>query len=118
MITREEVLEALRPITDPEMHLSIVDLGLIYDIIVTAAGAGTGGGEGVEGKDGEGVGLEVRMTLTSPMCPYGPLLYQQVSDVAGNLPGVRETRVELVWEPPWDPSTMASDEAKDLMNIW
>jgi len=102
MLTGDEVLEALRPISDPEIGLSIVDLGLVY---------------GADFEE-EGKKLTVRMTLTSPMCPYGPMLVGQVQDVIGCLPGIEEARVALVWEPPWDPRIMASDEAKDTLNIW
>lgn len=102
MLTSEQVMEALKPVQDPEIRLGIVDLGLIY---------------GVEFQE-DGKKLVVRMTLTSPMCPYGPMLMAQVQDVINCLPGPEEARVELVWEPPWDPRTMASDEAKDVLKIW
>ena len=80
---------------DPELHLGIVDLGLIY---------------GVE-FDGNGT-VKVQMTLTTPACPVGPLLQAQVHSAVLRLPGVKEARVELVWTPPWDPRTMASDDVK------
>jgi metal-sulfur cluster biosynthetic enzyme len=102
MLSKEEVLEKLKPVVDPEMQIGIVDLGLIYDAIV-----------GNEGKS-----VEVKMTLTTPMCPYGPMLVGQVRDLLGAIPGVEECRVDLVWDPPWDPRTMASDEAKDQLMIW
>ena len=102
MLTQEQVLEALKPIVDPEIRLSIVDLGLIY---------------GADVRD-DGRKLTVRMTLTSPMCPYGPMLLGQVQDVINCFPGVEEARVDLVWEPVWDPRTMASDDAKDVLKIW
>lgn len=101
-LTKDVVFEALRPIIDPEIRLSIVDLGLIYDVHVA----------------GEGKFVEIRMTLTTPMCPYGPMLMTQVQDVANTLPGVQDAKIVLVWEPPWDPRTMASDFAKDKLNIW
>jgi metal-sulfur cluster biosynthetic enzyme len=101
-LTKESVLESLRPVIDPEIRLSIVDLGLIYDVILS----------------NEGKSCEIKLTLTTPMCPYGPMLLTQVQDVANTLPGVEDARVTLVWEPPWDPRTMASDHAKDKLNIW
>ena len=101
-LTKESVLECLRPVIDPEIRLSIVDLGLIYDVILS----------------NEGKSCEIKLTLTTPMCPYGPMLMTQVQDVANTLPGVEDARVTLVWEPPWDPRTMASDYAKDKLNIW
>ncbi len=102
MLTGEQVMEALKPIVDPEIRLSIVDLGLIY---------------GVDFED-DGKKLTVRLTLTSPMCPYGPMLISQVQDVISCLPGIAEAKVSLVWDPPWNPREMASDEAKDALNIW
>ena len=102
MITKEAVLELLRPIMDPEIQIGIVDLGLIYDVSI-----------GNEGKK-----VEVKMTLTALGCPYGPMLLAQVEDAIRLLPGVEETNVSLVWDPPWDPRTMASDEAKDQLMIW
>jgi len=101
-LTKEVVLEALRPVIDPEIRLSIVDLGLIYDVHVS----------------GDSKWVEIKMTLTTPMCPYGPMLMTQVQDVANTLPGVQNAKITLVWEPPWDPRTMASDYAKDKLNIW
>lgn len=93
--TEKEVREALRPIQDPEIHFSIVDLGLIYGVQSSSDGT-----------------VRVQMTLTSPACPVGPLLQAQVQSAVLRLPGVKEARVELVWNPPWDPRTMASDDIK------
>jgi metal-sulfur cluster biosynthetic enzyme len=102
MITEQEVLEKLRPIQDPEVHISIVDLGLIYGVDV-----------GEEGKK-----LNVRMTLTSPMCPVGPELVAMVKATAESIDEVDEATVEMVWKPAWDPKEMATDDAKDMLGIW
>jgi metal-sulfur cluster biosynthetic enzyme len=102
MLTKEDILDALQPVVDPEMGIGIVDLGLVYDVEV----------------EDEGKKLQVKMTLTTPMCPYGPMLVGQVEDVLRATPGVEEVEVSLVWDPPWDPRTMASDEAKDKLMIW
>jgi nitrogen fixation NifU-like protein len=101
-LTEAAVLEALRPVVDPEIGLSIVDLGLVYGADVDAAKRH----------------VTVRMTLTTPACPYGPMLFEQARQAAKRIPGVEEAVVVLVWEPPWDPKTMASDVAKDAMGIW
>ena len=101
-LSPETVLEALRPVVDPEIALSVVDLGLVYGADVDPA-AGR---------------VVVRMTLTSPGCPYGPALMRQVEEAARGVPGVKDAKVELVWTPPWDPKTMASDMAKDVLGIW
>ena len=58
------------------------------------------------------------MTLTSPMCPVGPELMTMVKATAEMIDGVDAADVQMVWEPPWDPKTMASDDAKDLLGIW
>ena len=102
MLTKEAVLEKLKPVVDPEMGIGIVDLGLVYDVVI----------------EREGKSVAVQMTLTTPMCPYGPMLVGQVRDLLGAISGVEEYRVDLVWDPPWDPRTMASDEAKDQLMIW
>lgn len=102
MISEQEVMERLRPIQDPEVHISIVDLGLIYGVDITD----------------EGKKLNVRMTLTSPMCPVGPELIAMVKATAETIDEVDEATVEMVWKPAWDPKEMASDDAKDLLGIW
>ncbi len=101
-LTKEHVLEALRPIQDPEIFLSIVDLGLIY---------------GVDLAD-DGKKCSVRMTLTGPGCPVGPQILAAVHNTVSRLPGVTEPDVQLVWDPPWNPVVHASDEAKDTLGIW
>ena len=96
----EEIRDAIKAVEDPEIGISIVDLGLVY---------------GVENVDGD---VSVTMTLTSPFCPIGPLLISQIETVVEELPEIKSCKVELVWSPPWDPKTMASDDAKDLLGIW
>jgi metal-sulfur cluster biosynthetic enzyme len=100
--TKESVLEALRPVHDPELMISIVDLGLIYDVDVSA----------------DGKNLEVKMTLTSPGCPIGPELMAAVDHTARLVPGVQDVHVQLVWEPAWDPTKMASESAREQLGIW
>src|ERR1700730_2082058 len=95
MPTEAQIRDIIRPIQDPEIHLGILDLGLIYGVQSEPNGT-----------------ARVRMTLTSPACPVGPLLQAQVHAALLKLPGVKEAKVELVWDPPWDPRTMASDEIK------
>lgn len=95
-----ELLEWLRPVQDPELFLSLVDLGLIYK---------------VEVKDGK---ASVEMSLTSPGCPAADYLVQEVAKRMKEYPGVTEADVKVVFEPKWDPRTMASDEVKDRLGIW
>lgn len=97
----EEILETIKSVEDPELRMSIVELGLIY---------------GVEIDDG-GV-VTVDMTLTSPACPVGPMLQGQTYHVLMQLDGVEDVEVNLVWEPPWDPKTMASDDVKLMLGVW
>lgn len=101
-VTREQVFEALKPVQDPELRLGVVDLGLVYDAEI-----------GQDGRD-----VTVKMTLTSPGCPFGPMILSTVHEVVALIPGVENVQVELVWEPPWNPAAMASDEVKDILGIW
>ena len=103
MPTREEVREALKDVQDPELHLGIIDLGLVYDIDVS----------GPENGD-----VAVTMTLTSPMCPVGPMFRQSVLDKVESMPGVQSAQVDITFDPPWDPREMASDDIKLMLGIW
>jgi metal-sulfur cluster biosynthetic enzyme len=103
MPTVEQVREALVDVQDPELHLGILELGLIYDIAV-------------DGENGEHV--NVMMTLTSPMCPVGPMFKKSVEDKVLSIEGVKDANVEITFTPPWDPKTMASDDVKVLLGIW
>lgn len=101
MVTVDGILSAIQPIKDPEMGFSIVDMGLIYDIII--------------GSENE---VTVEMTLTSPMCPMGPQIIAAVKDVASNVKDVKKVDIALVWNPPWDPRTHANDDVQAMMGIW
>ncbi len=101
MPSKEEILARLEPIEDPEIRVGLVDLGLIYDIEFPA-----------EGK------VKVSMTLTTPGCPYGPKLVQDVKNAILDMDGVSDVNVEIVFEPPWNPVEMASEYAKDVLGIW
>ena len=103
MATVEQVREALREVNDPELNLGILDLGLVYDIAV-------------EGERSEHV--TVTMTLTSPMCPVGPLFKQSVEDRVKAIDGVESVTVDITFTPPWDPREMASDDVKVMLGIW
>lgn len=100
-LTQDQVMEAIAPVKDPELHLGLVDLGLVYGVLI----------------DNEN-NVEVTMTLTSPMCPIGPELSSMVKDAVLKLDGVKDVTVEIVFDPPWDPHEMASDVAKDELGIW
>jgi len=103
MPTQEEVRDALRDVQDPELHMGIIDLGLIY-------------GVAVDGPRNENV--TVTMTLTSPMCPVGPMFKEAVESKVRSLEGVEQANVEITFTPPWDPRTMANDDVKMQLGIW
>ncbi len=95
-IAEEAVKEALTGVNDPEIGMNIVDLGLVYDILI-------------DGDDH----VKVEMTLTSPGCPLGEVIAQQV-DAAVRGVGAKSAEVEIVWSPPWTPEMM-SEEAKERL---
>jgi metal-sulfur cluster biosynthetic enzyme len=98
MATRDEVIEALRQVEDPELGMDIVDLGLLYDVEVA------------------GPRVKVTHTLTSMGCPVGPMIQENVDQVVRALPGVEDVDVELTWDPPWSPEMM-SDDAKFILGF-
>jgi len=95
----EQVIDQLRSCYDPEIPVNIYELGLIYDIDVTA-----------EGK------VDVRMTLTSPMCPVAGSLPPDVEARIRSIPGVTDAKVEVTWEPPWGPEMM-TEAARLQLNM-
>jgi metal-sulfur cluster biosynthetic enzyme len=102
-IAEESVYAALRQVTDPELFVNIVDLGLIYEVNV----------EEVDGRSN----IAVKMTMTSPACPAGPELVQDVRDVLLDIDGVEDVDVEVVMTPPWTPDRM-TDEARDELGMF
>jgi metal-sulfur cluster biosynthetic enzyme len=101
-ITEERVREALRPVNDPEMDLSILDLGLVYGIDI----------------DEEEKSVKLTMTLTSQMCPAGPEILAASEMAVRRIPEVEDVDIELVWTPPWDPRKHCSEEGKAYLGIW
>ena len=97
----ERVIMTLKTIYDPEIPVDIYELGLIYDVVVN-----------------DDASLYIKMTLTSPGCPAAGYLVEQIRKRMEEHPQVKECKVELVWDPKWDPKTMASDEAKEELGIW
>ena len=102
-----QIRDALIPVEDPEIHMGIVELGLIYGAKIGAADKKT-----------EGETVTVQVSLTSPACPYGPMLLAQIHNALAKIPGVRDVNVDLVFDPQWDPRTFASEEAKDKLGIF
>ena len=100
--TYEELRDKLAEVQDPEINMSIVELGLVYDI---------------EFSKDDGT-VTVTMTLTSPGCPLGPVIRGEAYAKLKELPGVKDVDVNIVWNPPWDPRTMASEDVKMMLGIW
>ena len=98
--TVEELREKLAEVKDPEIGLGIVELGLVYDVAYD---------------DGD---VLITMTLTSPGCPLGPVIRGEAYAKLKELPGVNDVDVQIVWNPPWDPRTMASEDVKMQLGIW
>ncbi len=98
MPSKEEVVEALRQVEDPELGMDIVELGLFYDAEV------------------EGPHVKVQYTLTSMGCPAGAMIQEDIERVVGEIPGVEDVSSELTFEPPWSPEKM-SDDAKFILGF-
>ncbi len=98
MVTKEQVYEALQDCYDPEIPVNIVDLGLVYDVEVADDT------------------VEVKMTLTAPGCGMGGMIAANAESLIREIPGVKDASVDLVWDPPWDPSRI-SEEARQKLGI-
>jgi FeS assembly SUF system protein len=96
----DDIIAALKTVYDPEIPSDIYELGLIYKIDVA---------------DDRAVAIE--MTLTTPNCPSAQELPTMVENAVASVPGVGQVKVDIVWDPPWDPSRM-SDEARAVLNMW
>jgi len=99
-LQEDVVWENLRTVVDPELGVSIVDLGLVYGVEIQADN-----------------NVQVEMTLTSPACPVGAVIQAQAHSAVKKLPWVKEVNVKLVWSPRWDPRLMASEDAKMELGI-
>ena len=94
---QQSVMDALATIFDPEIPVNIVDLGLIYDVIVTEDGV-----------------AEIKMTLTAPACPVAGAIVEEVAQKAGHVSGIAKAHVVLVWDPPWSPDRMTEAAKLEL----
>ena len=95
------ITEAMRPVQDPEMGIGIVDLGLIYDIDID-----------------DDASVTIKMTLTTPACPYGDTLIGLAKLATEQVKEVTRVEMVIVWDPIWNPEEMCSDLAKDQLGIW
>ena len=96
----DDIVAALKTVFDPEIPADIYEIGLIYKIDI-----------------GDDRAVTVDMTLTTPNCPAAQDLPKSVENAVASVPGVGEVKVNVVWDPPWDPSRM-SDEARLTLNMW
>jgi metal-sulfur cluster biosynthetic enzyme len=103
-LTADDVKNALRNVVDPEIHMNVVDLGIIYGVELRPDGKGRHA-------------AVIKATLTTPACPYGPMLLGRMREEAAALPDVSDVEIDLVWDPPWNPRTMASPEARLQMGF-
>jgi metal-sulfur cluster biosynthetic enzyme len=90
-LTEEDVYEVLEEVIDPELGLDFVSLGLVYDVNI------------------EGSEIYVTFTLTTPACPIGPQVSEQMREFVGDLPGVTAVHPKMVFDPPWSPEMMTED---------
>jgi FeS assembly SUF system protein len=96
----DDIVGAIKTVYDPEIPADIYELGLIYKVDI----------------DDDHM-VHIDMTLTTPNCPSAAELPAQVENAVAGVSGVREAKVNIVWDPPWDPSRM-SDEARSVLNMW
>lgn len=96
MVTREEVLEVLKNVYDPEIMMNIVDMGLVYRLDVTPEK------------------IEIDYTLTYPGCPAGDMISNEIIATVQDFSRIKDVKANLVWDPPWDPNRM-SEEARISM---
>ena len=98
--SEEQVLEALKSVVDPELGINIVDLGLVYEVVVSPGGD-----------------VDIQYTLTTMGCPIGPLIEDQMRAFLAAVPGIGEIRPEMVLRPAWSPEMM-SEEAKAALGMF
>jgi metal-sulfur cluster biosynthetic enzyme len=91
MVSVEDVTDVLRDVIDPELGLDFVELGLIYDVAI------------------EGSAVRITYTLTSPGCPIGPQVAEQIEEFVGELDGVEDVQPVMTFSPPWTPERMSED---------
>ncbi len=95
-VSKEAVLNALRTVYDPEIPFNVVDLGLVYDVKVD---------------DGN---VRVKMTMTFPGCPLASMIVMQAEEAIKKIDGVKDVKVELVWDPPWTPDRISPELREEL----
>jgi metal-sulfur cluster biosynthetic enzyme len=97
MVSKDEVMKVLQSIFDPEIPVSIVDLGLIYDVNIDKSS-----------------NVSIKMTCTTPYCPMNAYLQKEVSSKTKAIKGVKDVKVDVVFDPPWTPDRIAPQARKEL----
>ncbi len=100
LITKPQIIEALKQCYDPELLIDVWTLGLIYDIKIISA-------------ENNQSNLEITMTFTFPGCPYGPMLVEDITKKLKEISGVKDVKLNVVFEPPWKPS----DELRAMLGV-
>jgi len=96
MVTKEDIIEVLKTVEDPELFMDVWSLGLIYEINVSKTK------------------VDILMTFTTPMCPYGPMLLDMIEDaIKEKYSSIKEVKVEVTFDPPWEPS----DELRAMFGV-
>ena len=96
LANKEEIMDALKGVFDPEIPVNIVDLGLVYGVELNTGIA------------------KITMTLTSPGCPLIETLEKEITDLVSSIPGVNDVKINLVWDPPWSPAKMSEAAKAEL----
>jgi metal-sulfur cluster biosynthetic enzyme len=91
VFTEEDITEALSNVIDPELGLDFVELGLVYDVAI------------------DGGKVDITFTLTTPACPIGPQVSEQMKEFVGEIDGVESVYPKMVFDPPWTPDMMSED---------
>ncbi len=99
LVTKDQVMKALKNVIDPELGVDIVDLGLVYGVKIA--------------KDGN---VDIDLTLTSPGCPVAPMILADAEENTAKVKGVKKVTVQFVFDPPWSPDKI-SDDARLLLGI-
>lgn len=94
--SESDMLEVVKQVVDPELHMNIVDLGLVYKVVQ------------------EGSRVNVELTLTSPGCPFGPYILHGVKQSLLTLKDIEDVEIEVVWDPPWGPDRMSEEARLEL----
>ncbi|MFN3746587.1 MAG: metal-sulfur cluster assembly factor [Hyphomicrobiaceae bacterium] len=93
----DDILTALKAVIDPELGINIVDLGLVYQATRSESG------------------IHIALTMTTPACPLGEMMSEEIKRVLRErFPDARDTRVDLVWDPPWSPELMTEESRRQL----